>query len=97
MADDVVTLSNPPISLIEKEELEEASLDVNVSQRSREEKSSRRVVCIQVNHSTWDCRLSPTPHALTIYLEFVLACGVAPERFEECQCEDDDVRIPYRT
>jgi hypothetical protein len=36
MADDVTTPSNPPISLVENEELEEAPLDVNVSQRSRE-------------------------------------------------------------
>jgi hypothetical protein len=36
MADDVATPSNPPISLVEKEELEEALLEVNVSQRSRE-------------------------------------------------------------
>jgi hypothetical protein len=46
MADDVATPSNPPGSLVEKEELEEASFDVNVSQRSREEEPSRRVVCI---------------------------------------------------
>jgi hypothetical protein len=44
MADDVTTPSNLLVSLVEKEELEEAPLDVNVSQRSREEKSSRRVV-----------------------------------------------------
>jgi hypothetical protein len=32
MADDVTTLSNPLVSLVEKEELEKTSLDVNVSQ-----------------------------------------------------------------
>jgi hypothetical protein len=32
MADDVATPSNPPVSLVEKEKLEETSLDVNVSQ-----------------------------------------------------------------
>jgi len=32
MADDVATPSNPPISLVEKEKLEEAPLDVKVSQ-----------------------------------------------------------------
>jgi len=32
-----------------------------------------------------------------MYLEFVLACGVAPERFEESQCEDDNVRFHYQT
>jgi hypothetical protein len=31
MVDDVATLSNPLVSLVEKEELEEAPLDVNVS------------------------------------------------------------------
>jgi len=53
MADDVATPLNPPGSLIEKEELKEASLDVNVSQRSHEEEPSRRVVRIQVNRSAW--------------------------------------------
>ncbi len=37
MANDVATPSNPPIASVEKEELEEAPLDVNVSQWSREE------------------------------------------------------------
>jgi len=66
---------------------------VNVSQWSREEEPSRKVVCTRVNRSTWDHQLSPNLHALTIYLELVLTCGAAPERFEECQCEDDDVRL----
>ncbi len=35
--------------------------------------------------------MSPNPHALAIYLEFVPACGIALERFEEGQCEDNDV------
>jgi hypothetical protein len=102
MADDVTTPSNPPVAPIDKEELEEApldevALDVNVSQRPREEKPSRRVVCTRVDRSAWDRRLSPNPHALAIYLEFVPAHGAAPERFEECQCEDDDVCLHYRT
>jgi len=62
-----------------------------------EEELSRRVVRTRVNHSAWDHRLSPNPHALAIYLEFVPACGATPERFEECQCEDDDVRFHCRT
>jgi hypothetical protein len=44
IADDVVTPSNPPITPVEQEELEETPLNVNVSQRSREEEPSRRVV-----------------------------------------------------
>ncbi len=51
----------------------------------------------QVVRSVWDRRLSPNPCALAIYLEFVPARGAAPERFEECQCEDDDVRFHCRT
>ncbi len=41
MADDVATPSNPLITPVEHEELEEAPLDVNVSQRPREEEPSR--------------------------------------------------------
>jgi hypothetical protein len=41
MADDVATPSNPPVALVDKEELEKAPLDVNVSQRPREEEPSR--------------------------------------------------------
>ncbi len=40
MVDDVATPSNLLGSLVEKEELEEASLDVNVSQRSHKKKPS---------------------------------------------------------
>jgi hypothetical protein len=72
MADDVTTPSNPLVSLVEKEELEEALLDVNVSQRLREEEPSRRVVRTQVDRSTWDRRLFPNPHALAIYYNFLL-------------------------
>jgi hypothetical protein len=46
---------------------------VNVSQRSREEEPSRKVVLTWVDRSAWDRRLSPNPHALAIYLEFVPA------------------------
>jgi hypothetical protein len=97
MADDVITPSNPLVAPVEQEELEEASLDVIVSQRPHEEKPPRRVVRIRVDHSAWDRQLSPNPHALAIYLEFVPVRGAVPERFEECQCEDDDVRFHCRT
>jgi hypothetical protein len=102
MADDVTTPLNPPIAPINKVELEEAPIDkvmleVNVSQRSHEEKPSRRVVHTRIVRSAWDRLLSPNPHALAIYLEFVLARRTTPERFEECQCENDDVRLHCRT
>jgi len=54
-------------------------------------------VCTRVDRSAWDRQLFPNPYALAIYLEFVFARGTALERFEECQCEDDDVRLHYRT
>jgi hypothetical protein len=97
MADDVVMPSNSPVAPVEHEELEKMLFDVNVSQRPHKEEPSRQVVRTRVDRSAWDCRLSPNPHALAIYLEFVLAWGAAPERFEECQCEDDDVRLHCRT
>jgi hypothetical protein len=102
MEDDVATPSNPPVALVDKEEVEEAPLDevafeVNVFQQSREEEPSRKVVRTQVDRSAWDRQLSPNPHALAIYLEFVPAQGIAPKRFEKCQCEDDDVRLHCRT
>jgi len=97
MADNDAPPSNPPVAPVQQEELEEASLDLNVSQRSREEEPPRRVVRTQIARSVWDRRLSPNPRALPIYLEFVPARGAAPERFEECQCEDDDVCLHYRT
>ncbi len=76
MADDVATPLNAPVALVDKEELEEVPLDevafeVNVSQRLREEEPSRKVVRTRVARSVWDRRLSPNPHALAIYLEFV--------------------------
>jgi hypothetical protein len=55
------------------------------------------MVHTQINHSTWDCQLSPNPYALAIYLKFVPACGITPERFEKCQCEDDNVHFHYQT
>jgi len=55
------------------------------------------VVHTRVDRLASDCKLFPNPHALAIYLKFVPACGVAPEMFEKCQCQDDDVRFHYRT
>ncbi len=102
MANDVATPSNPPVALVDKEELEKTSLDevaleVNVSQRSCEEEPSRRVVRTWVDRSAWDRQLSPNPHALAIYLEFIRARRATPKRFEECQCKDDDVRLHCQT
>jgi len=84
MVDDDATPSNPLVAPVQQQELEEAPLDLNVSQRSRKEEPPRRVVRTQVARLVWDRRLSPNPHALTIYLKFVPARGAASERFEEC-------------
>jgi hypothetical protein len=64
MADDVTTPSNPPIALVEKEKFEdapfdevafdEAPFDINVSQQSREEKPSKKVVHISIDRLAWD-------------------------------------------
>ncbi len=97
MVDDVVIRLKLSIALVEKEKLEEASFDVNVSQQLCEEELSKRVMCTQVDRLAWDHRLSPNPHVLTIYLEFVPFHEAAPERFKECQCEDDNVRFYCRT
>jgi hypothetical protein len=97
MADDDATPSIPLVAPIQQQEFEEAPLDLDVSQRPCEEKPPKRVVRTRVACSVWDRRLSPNPHVLTIYLEFVPARGAVPERFEECQCEDDDVRLHCRT
>jgi hypothetical protein len=97
MVDDDATPSNPPVAPVQQGELEEAPLDFNVSQQLREEEPLRKVVRTRVDRSVWDRRLSPNPHALAIYLEFVPARGAAPERFKECQCEDDGVRLHCRT
>ncbi len=84
MADDDATPSNAPVAFVQQEELEEAPLDLNVSQQPREEEPPRRVVRTWIDHSVWDRQLSPNPHALAIYLKFVPARGATPERFEEC-------------
>ncbi len=44
MADDDVTPSIPSVALVQQEELEEAPLDLDLSQRPREEEPPRRVV-----------------------------------------------------
>jgi hypothetical protein len=84
MVDDATMPSTPPIVLVENEELEKAQLDMNVSQCSHEAKSSRKVVRTQVDQSAWDRQLSYNPHALIIYLEFVPAHEVEPERSKKC-------------
>jgi len=82
MADDVITLSNPLITPVEEKELEETSLDVNVSQRSRDEKLFQKVVRTRIDCSAWDHQSSPNPHTLTIYLNFAPTSGVTPERLK---------------
>jgi hypothetical protein len=70
---------------------------MNVSQRPCDEESFQRVVCTWVDSSMWDHRSSLNSHALAIYLKFVPVRGVVLERFEECQCEDDDIPLHCQT
>ncbi len=88
---------NPLVAPVEHEEFEEALFDVNVSQRPCEEEPSNQVVRTRVGRSASDRQLSPNPHTLAIYLEFIPTREVAPKRFEECQCEEDDVCFHCRT
>jgi hypothetical protein len=68
MVDDVATPLNPPVALVEKEELKETSLDVNVFQWSCKEEPSRRMVRTRADCLAWDRQLSPYLHVLVIYL-----------------------------
>ncbi len=52
MANDVVKPLNPLVAIIKEEKFEKTSFDMNVSQRSREEDSSRIVVHTQIDCST---------------------------------------------
>jgi hypothetical protein len=70
--------------IIRDEELEKTLLDVNVFQWPHKEESFRREVHTRVDCLAWNHLLSPNPHALTIYLKFIHACGAAPKRFEKC-------------
>ncbi len=48
MVDDDAMPSNPLVAPVQQEELEKTPLDLNVSQRSREKKSPKRMVCTWV-------------------------------------------------
>ncbi len=63
MVDDVVMPSNPPITLVKKEKLEETPFDVNVSQRSCEEKPSKKWCTLKliVWHGIVNCPLTHMP------------------------------------
>ncbi len=54
MVDDDATPSNPLVAPVQQEELKEAPLDLNVSQRPRGEEPPRKVVCTRVDRSVWD-------------------------------------------
>jgi hypothetical protein len=55
MTDDDATPSIPPIAPVQQEKLEEALLDLDVSQRPREAEPPRRGVRTRVARSVWDC------------------------------------------
>jgi hypothetical protein len=82
---DKVAFNETPFDKVALDEtpLDEMTLEVNVSQWSREEEPFRRMVRTRVNRSALDRRLSPNPHALAIYLEFVLARKVRTKKVQK--------------
>jgi hypothetical protein len=52
-----------------------------------------RVVDTQVAQSVWDHQVSPNLGVLAIYLELVPTFKNKDERFDECQCENDNIRF----
>jgi hypothetical protein len=68
-------------------------IDVNVSQWPCKEKPIGRVVRTQVAQFVWFRQVLPNPRALAIYLELIHVSINNVGRFDECQCEDDDVCI----
>jgi hypothetical protein len=70
---------------------------VNVSQWPYEKKPIGKVVHTQVAQSIWDHQVLPNFHAIAIYLKLIHVSKNRVGRFDECQCEDDDVRIILQT
>jgi hypothetical protein len=60
MADDVATPSNPPVAPVEQEELEEAPLDVIVSQRHAKKNRPSEWCALEsiVRHGIVNCLLT---------------------------------------
>jgi hypothetical protein len=52
-----------------------------------------RVVRTQVAQSIWDHQVSPNPSVLAIYLELVPTFENKDGRFDECQCENDNIHL----
>ncbi len=63
IADDVATPSNPLVTPVEQEELEETPLDVNVSQQSAKKNRPGKWCALEsiVQHGIVDCLLTHTP------------------------------------
>ncbi len=68
MVDDATTSSFLPVMPIQDEKLEEAPIDMNVSQRLLKEELIGKVVHIQVVQLVWDHHVSLNLHAFAIYL-----------------------------
>ncbi len=52
-----------------------------------------RVVCTQMAQSIWDHQMSLDPNVLAIYLELIPTFENRDGRFDECQCENDNIRL----
>jgi hypothetical protein len=91
MANGVIISSNHLVALVWNEKFEKTPIDVNVFQWLHEEEIIGKVVHIQMTQSIWDHQMSPTFHALAIYLKLIHTFRNRLEKFDECQCEDDDI------
>ncbi len=96
MVDDATMFLSLLVMLVQDEDLEQTSTDVNVFQRPHEKKI-KKVVCTQVVQLMWDCCVSLNLHIPANSLKLNLALTTKLERFDECQCEDDDGHLFYRT
>jgi hypothetical protein len=65
-------------------ELEEAPLDLNVSQQPHEKEPITKVVCTKVAHFIWDRQVLSNFCALAIYLKLVPTFGNKFKRFDQC-------------
>jgi hypothetical protein len=67
--------------------------DRTTKNRSKEWFALESIVCDGII----DRQSSPNPHTLAIYSKFVPAHGAVSERFQECQCQNDNVHLHYQT
>jgi hypothetical protein len=83
MADDA-TMSSNLLIVPKRNELEEAPVDLKVSQQPCEKELIKKVVHTKVVHFVWDHQMLYNPFALAIHLKLVPTFGNKVGRFDEC-------------